>query len=277
MFLGRHTCLPWLFESDALSAVPLLSSRAAPRDVIVVGDRRRVARVLRHLDDAMDLSAFSGENIGELAAGRVAVGVGTTGSLPVLVVETQMGGPAVEIIVREILDESFHPDGPRSIIRVGTCGTLEVEGKVPPLCIGSHATGWSNTIEQTERGVLAGWEDGSDPPVLECTPEVIKAMQAAAAEIAPGVFAATGGAFSKDSLYSEQDTEFAAILRRLGCVATEMEISTIGPLAQRLGVAWGCVLASGGVVPDGPWLPPDEIARNEDRAIEVALSAIRRL
>ena len=37
--------------------------------------------------------------------------------MPVLVVETQMGGPATEIITREVLDESFHPTPPTAVVQ----------------------------------------------------------------------------------------------------------------------------------------------------------------
>jgi uridine phosphorylase len=106
---------------------------------------------------------------------------------------------------------------------------------------------------------------------------VVEALERAARELALGARALTGGCFSKDSLYAEQDHRFAAILGQLGCVATEMELATIGPIAGELGVAWGGIMAAAGRVPDGPWLEPEAILQNEDLAIDVALAALGRL
>ena len=106
---------------------------------------------------------------------------------------------------------------------------------------------------------------------------MVGALERAASALAPGARAITGGCFSKDSLYAEQDHRFATILVQLGCVATEMELATIGPIASELGVAWGGIMAAAGRVPDGPWLEPEAILANEDLAIDVALAALRRL
>jgi uridine phosphorylase len=275
--------LPWIFERDRGSSIPLLAELGgAPPYVIVVGDRRRARRILGRLDEALNLTRHCETKIGAIAAGRVELGVGRTDGVPVMVVESQMGGSATEIIVREVLDRSFHPGGARAVLRVGSCGTLGALDAMPVLAIARFATGWSAAIEQWRRGVLAppgehGGGDSDRPPVVACTPAVVEALTAAAATVAPGVRVGTGGIFSKDSLYSEQDDRFAAILESLGCIATEMELSTIGPLAEWMGVAWGGIMASAGRVPDGPWLEPDAIVVNEDLAIGAALAAIRRL
>jgi uridine phosphorylase len=280
MFLGRHTCLPWIFDKDRFRDLPLLAGLGgAPPYIIVVGDRRRAQRILKRLDDAVDLARYCREHVDELAGGRVDLGIGTKRSVPVMVVESQMGGSATEIIVREVIDESFHPGGARAVIRVGSCGTIGAAEAIPPLAIASFATGWSAAIEQWKRGVLAppaehDPERPETPPVVACTQSVIDALAEGARRAAPGLEAAIGGIFSKDSLYSEQDDRFAEILTSLGCIATEMELSTIGPLADAEKVAWGGIMASAGRVPDGPWFEPKEIERNENLAIDAALEAI---
>lgn len=278
MYHGRHTCLPWVFEHDVHRTVPLLvRTGGAPPYVLLVGDRRRAARVLARLEDGFDLAAHAAAVVGAAAEGRVAVGVGRTGGVPVMVVETQMGGPATEIIVREVLDASFHPeDGKaRAAIRVGSCGMMAHGDVFPDLAIASFATGWSGAIEQCRRGVV-GWTMGEvDPPQVPCSPAVVTALEAGIRRVAPDVTRATSGVFSKDSLYAEQDDAFGAVMARLGCVATEMELATIAPIAAEMGVPWGGIMASAGFVPDGPWLERAEIERNENLAIDVALAAIR--
>ena len=267
VFLGRHTCLGWLQAQATLESVPPF--------IVTVGDRRRAARVLAKLDDGIDLAEQSRARFGPYAAGRVFVGVGRTGAASVLVVESQMGGSATEIILREVLDESFHPSGARAVIRVGTCGTLSRDGELPDVVVADAAVGWSGAIEQSRRGVLATPPEADPgrpprPPSLPCTPSVVDALRQAAKG------AAVGGVFSKDSLYAQQDERFAQLLREFDCIATEMEIATIGPLAEEMGIAWGGIMATGGHL-DHEWYPLERIARNEDLAIDAALGAIRAL
>ncbi|MHC4816640.1 MAG: phosphorylase family protein [Planctomycetota bacterium] len=277
MLLGRHTCLSWLHAGRGLSSVPLLAEAGgAPPHVIAVGDRRRVARVLARLEEPLDLAEHCRETIGERAAGRVALGVGRVGTAAVLAVETQMGGPPTEIILHEVLDESFYTRGARSVIRVGTCGTLAEGGVAPALVIAAFATGWSAAVEQRERGVLGPPAEfdpqrPARPPAISCTDSVVAALRAAAPQ------AAVSGVFSKDSLYAEQDERFAEILRELGCVATEMELATLGPIALSKGVAWGGIMATAGRLDREAWLDAEETERNEDAAIHAALEAVRTL
>jgi uridine phosphorylase len=244
MYLGRHTCLSWLRDEGKLGAVPPF--------VIAAGDRRRVARVLDRLDEAVDLAALARRMIGPSAEGRVALGVGQTAGTPVLAVD--------------------HPGGARAVIRVGTCGALGGGA----LAIAGFASGWSAAAEQSRRGVLgppAEFDPARPPrpPHLPCSPEVIEALRDAAPD------AVVGGVFSKDSLYAEQGEGFARLLRDLDCVATEMELATIGPVANQLGIAWGGIMASAGCLEGEAWFDTGAVEGNEQRAIEAALAAIRAL
>jgi uridine phosphorylase len=278
MYLGRHTCLSWLASGPGLASVPLLRTIGrAPAHVIAVGDRRRVARVLTRLEEPVDLTAHCRATLGERTGGRVDLGIGRTGSVPVMVVETEMGGPATEIILREVLDPSFHSSGAKTVIRVGSCGTLASKDGVPDLVVAEFATGWSAAVEQWRRGVAgppAEFDPGRPPhpPVIPCSAEVVAALREAA-----GAGAASSGVFSKDSLYAEQDEHFAKLMRDLGCAATEMELATIGPIADSLGFLWGGIMATAGCLGHASWYPPEAIERNEDRAIEAALAALRNL
>lgn len=284
-FLGRHTCLSYLFAAGAHAAIPLLAAGAPPW-ILATGDRRRVARIRARLADPLDLRAFACERLGDLAGARVDVALGRYRGTPVLAVETQMGGPATEIILREVLEPSFHAGPARAVIRVGTCGTVHAgPDETPPLAIAEFAAGYSAAIEQARRGVKAPPAESPPdagrasprPPRLPCSPAVTAALVAAVAEVSPGTPFLAGGCFSKDSLYAEQDRRFAAILGELGCVATEMELATIGPVAESLGVLWGGIMATAGRVPDGPWLAPEVIRAHEELAIDVALAALHRL
>ena len=269
MYLGRHTCLPWIFDDEAYATVPLLAGpQAAPPWVVAVGDRRRARRVLALLDEGFDLAAHCRGTLGERAGGRVDVGLGRTGTARVMVVETQMGWPATEIILREVLDPQFHPHGGGAVIRVGSCGMLDRGEATPTLVVADTAHGWC-----AERRS----DDGLAPPKRTCTPRVVEALAAGAAEAAPDVRTEVGGVLSKESLYAEQDDDFGARMEALGCAATEMEAAVVGAVAESLHFRWGGVMASAGHVPGGSWFGADLVTRNEDLAIRAALAAIRRL
>lgn len=273
MYLGAHTCLPFLFD-DGAAAVPALKELGRlPASLLLVGDRRRVLRVLRHLEDPIDVAARCEEVLGTRAAGRVAVGLGHRRGVPVLVVETQMGGPATEIITREVLDESFHPTPPTAVLRVGSCGVFGHLEPPPDLVVAAFATGWSAAREQAQAGVLAAF-GGGEPPIVPCTPAVIEALEDGVAQAPADLPAATGGVLSKDSLYAEEGAGIADAMRALGCIATEMELATLGPVAQEKGLPWGGIMASAGWVPKGEWFGHERTERNEDAAIDAALEAV---
>jgi len=276
MFLGRHTCLPFLFDDDSRRSVPQLAAlERLPPSILLVGDRRRVVRVLHHLEEAVDVAEFCAEAIGPHAAGRVAVGFGSRRGVPVLVVETQMGGPATEIITREVLDESFHTTAPSAVIRVGSCGVLAELEPPPEVVVAAFATGWSAALEQGRHGVLGSRTDPDDnPPVLACSDAVIEALEDGVAKTPADMPEGTGGVLSKDSLYAEEGGRIAEAMIRLGCIATEMELATIGPIAEEKGAAWGGVMASAGWVPQGEWFDRRRVHRNEDAAIDAALEAV---
>jgi len=276
MFLGRHTCLPFLFDEDHLQGLPGLAELGRlPPSILLVGDRRRVVRVLHHLEDSLDVAAHCAERIGPHAAGRVAVGFGHRRGVPVLVVETQMGGPATEIIVREVLDESFHPEPPSAVIRVGSCGVLAELEPPPELVNAAFATGWSGALEQSRYGVLGSRDTAGDrPPVTPCSGAVIEALEDGMAKAPANLPEGTGGVLSKDSLYAEEGAGIADTMAALGCIATEMELATLGAIAEARGARWGGIMASAGLVPHGDWFDHDRIARNEDAAIDAALEAV---
>ena len=273
MFLGRHTCLPYLFDDDHLKAVPGLAALGRlPPTILLVGDRRRVARVLDFLEDGVDVAEAAAQAVGPRAAGRVAVGFGHRRGVPVLVVETQMGGPATEIITREVIDPAFHPTPPHAVIRVGSCGVLEDLDPPPELVVGAFAAGWSSANEQARAGVFAAF-GGEEVPEHLCTPAVIEALEDGVAKAPADLPAGTGGVLSKDSLYAEAGGDIAEAMRGLGCLATEMELATIGPIAEAAGAGWGGIMASVGWIPKGNWFDRERAARNEDAAIDAAIEA----
>jgi len=142
-FFGIHTAVPGLLSKAAdgsspaaaeiVQKTPLKATKKLPPFVVLVGDRRRVDFVCEFLENACVLTdemASKGLN-----RGRCQVAVGLFKGTPVVVCETQMGGPATEIIVRELLSsqvmgQQFEYEGrllkadAKYVIRVGSCAGL---------------------------------------------------------------------------------------------------------------------------------------------------------
>jgi uridine phosphorylase len=283
MFFGRHTCLPWLFEAGENRDIPLLAEiGGAPPFVITVGDRRRARRILARLEGSTNLTEWSRDRLGERESGRVELGVGRAGSAAVMVAESQIGGSATEVILRELIDARFHPRGVAAVLRVGTCGTLIGEGGLPRVAVATFATGWSAAAEQCERGAAGPpmeyrVDRPPDPPRVACTERVVTPQTEGTSRAGAEAQIAHGGVFSKDSLYAEQGPDFVDLMRRLGCIATEMEISTIAAVVRAPEIAFGGIMATADPVPSGTAISAEEVEANEDLAIEIALDAIRLL
>jgi len=114
--LGHHTALSLLsLKPNVWRRIPYLRENDghAPPIVLAVGDRRRVYAIARRLRNPVLLPEIAAKmsNPRLLSKhlpstsefGRVAMAIGTGASTPVLVVETQIGSPATEIVMSEIL------------------------------------------------------------------------------------------------------------------------------------------------------------------------------
>ena len=272
--LGRHTAVSYLADS-AFRDVALLADNAGalPPLVIAVGDARRViaaASVLR-LEPAVFLHEIAAGRGGLAARGRVHLLLGlfrhAGRAIPLLIAETQMGMPATEIILREVLGHcrrSYRAGGRTLdldavyVVRAGTAGGINAAGH-PPLAVGDlvdaeFTLGWSGTLLQTMGGLeLAapqaverfrncwrelGLEFTGDGryPVARSWPGLVAAIEAGARE--RGCVCHRGGNLSKDSLYAEaQAEEFVALRQRYGVLSTEMEQLAIAAVAAQMSSA----------------------------------------
>jgi uridine phosphorylase len=92
---------------------------------LLPGDPFRVERIAKYLDDVADLGWSREFKMCE----------GTYDGLPVGVCSTGIGGPSTAIAAHEL-----HQLGATHLVRVGTCGALDVLVRVGDVCVASQGT-----------------------------------------------------------------------------------------------------------------------------------------
>ncbi len=290
---------------------------------MAVGDRRRVYSIAHRLrkptlipETAARLSKGNRRN-GDLHSiaefGRVAMAIGlTSASVPVLVVETQMGTPATQIIMNEILSDQIttinYQVGKNKIslphkivIRVGTAGGINCP-ESPTITIGdivnaTHSIGATGAVIQSlarldfwRPGAMEAFREkwtslGSDftittdgHPRVECSNRVVEALELAGQRLVGEAYH-RGGNISKDSLYAELSADtFLDLCRTHNCRSTEMELSAIAVAARENNAHFGMISAIIGVLP-GESFTESERAKTlaENRALQAALKAMKSL
>jgi uridine phosphorylase len=295
----------------------------APPLVLAVGDRRRVYSIARKLKKPVFLPETAARLSGRRASekdlrsasefGRVAMAIGlVSSSVPVLVVETQMGAPAAQIIMNEVLSDQltstiYRVDKSKIelpckiVIRVGTAGGINCDGK-PAIEVGdivnaTHSIGATGAVMQSllrldfwSSGAIEEFRKrwthlGSDftitvegHPRVECSHDVVEALDDAGKRLATDAYH-RGGNVTKDSLYAElSDEVFLELCYAHNCRSTEMELSAIAVSARNNNAHFGMVSAIVGVLP-GASFAESEKAKTiaEQRSQRVALEAVKNI
>ncbi len=196
-----------------------------------------------------------------------------TGSLDgtmVSVTSTGIGGPSAAIAVEELVKV-----GARTLVRVGTCGTLDpalVFGDIVVVQAAAHDGGTAG------RYVPRGF------PVIADTDVILALRQAAAST---GQRWRLGIVVSNDAFYAEMEPEGFPTERkvragweawaRAGCVAVEMEAATVLAVAAVRRVRAGAVLAVIDRAGAGMGGMPDAHRLPLDAAIDTAVGGLQRL
>ena len=270
-YLGLHTTIGYLTASE-WGFIPYLKDNggALPPLVIAVGDARRAARAkeILGLKDTVALHEKGEELIGLQGRGRNDIYIGkyshNNRSVPIVIVETQMGMPATEIIMREVLahcslrynmgeDLGKIDSDAIYVIRVGTAGGINDPDKGDKIKVGDivNATfniGWSGTLIESMSGldyssdkILAAfkkkWMESGGSftkdnrfPQASCSADLVGSIDWAAKEL--GIKSVQGGNFSKDSLYAElDDNAFIELRKKYNIMSTEMEQMAIHKVA----------------------------------------------
>ncbi|HHX63085.1 MAG TPA: uridine phosphorylase [Epulopiscium sp.] len=193
---------------------------------ILPGDPGRVEKIASYLDNAK----YIGTNreyttwLGEIEGEKV------------LVMSTGMGGPSTAIGVEELV-----MTGVETFIRIGTCGGMATKVIGGDLVIANgaiRAEGTSREYVPIEFPAISDFD-------------VTSALVTGAKEI--GKTFHTGVVQCKDSFYGQHDPNRMPVSYMLnnqwdawikaGCLASEMESSTLFAVASVLGVKAGCILS----------------------------------
>ncbi|MBU0532050.1 hypothetical protein KKB44_01005 [Candidatus Micrarchaeota archaeon] len=275
--LGSHTAVGHLHELKKWKELPYLrdNNGMLPPFIIAVGSRVRVmkAREILNFDDPVFIDQEALGRVGINAFGRVSVlvGVSEIGDYPVplLVIETQMGCPATQIILREAMyyarEDGYVFSGTevRSdgiyVTRVGTCAGVNSHASSEPrisigdILIANETYGSIGSVIQSAIGEInftgicvaervdemrkilltkkaIRLSDDLHSILTKSMPRSVTNLQMAARDL--GLPVMIGANFSKDSLYAEIGEEGFVRMRDVyGVLSTEMEQQQIDVLA----------------------------------------------
>ncbi len=175
---------------------------------------------------------------------------------PLLIQSTGMGGPSAAIVLEELCEL-----GLRVAVRVGTCGALDDALRLGDLVVASTAL----VADGTSRALGAGERVAADASVLTALREQTGAR--------------CGPVVSTDLFY-DPDASRGRAWREAGALAVEMEAATVLRVAERRGVAAGCLLAvtdTFGAHGDRTRIGEDGLARAGEQLGRVAAAALAQL
>ena len=189
---------------------------------------------------------------------------------PVLVVNTGMGGPTLEIVVQELIQL-----GVGTFLRIGTTGAIR-----PEIAVGS--------LIVTEAAIrLDGTSDHYAPP---CYPaagsvELVVALRQAARRLGRAVH--SGLTVSSATFYPGQERydSAAGYVRRdfqgslaewqaLGALNYEMEAGALFTICRTMGLHAGCICAAVANRTQSEQVVREVIRKGEEAAAEVGLAAL---
>ena len=228
--------------------------------VLLPGDPGRCEVIAARLDGARRIASHR----------EFTTCTGSLDGVPVSVTSTGIGGPSAAIAVEELVRA-----GARTLVRVGSCGSLD-----PGLGFGDVVV-----VQAAARG--DGTPDHYAPAGFPAVADLDVVLALREAARATGHRHRVGVVLSNDAFYAEMEPESfpeEGVIRarwdawaRAGCIAAEMEAATVLTVAAVRRVRAGAVLvvidsASQGVggLPDARGLPVDA-------AIDVAVDGLRRL
>jgi len=230
------------------------------RYVLLPGDPGRVEPIARHFDDPV-LVASNREYV---------TWTGTLDGVPVACTSTGIGCPSTAIAVEELA-----AIGADTFIRVGTSGSIQ-----PDIVTG-------------ELGIISGAirDEGTShhylPPEFPAVADIDVTAALRAGARASGYPFRVGIAQSKDSFYGQHAPDRMPIGPELhrrwaawtagGAICSEMEAATLYIVASTLRVRAGGVMLIFANVGGRVVTPEERAAGDVERAIEVAVAAVRRL
>ena len=230
------------------------------RYVILPGDPKRCAKIAKYFDDPVQI-ADSREYV---------TFTGTLDGVKVSVTSTGIGGPSASIAMEELVE-----CGADTFIRIGTCGGIETSVKGGDVVIATGAVRMEGTSKE--------YAPIEYPAVASL--DVINALVKSAKDM--GAEFHTGVVQCKDAFYGQHRPEAMPVsyellnkweaFKRMVCLASEMESAALFTVAQFLRVRCGsCFLVVANQERAKLGLDNPQ-AHDTDRAIRVAIGAIREL
>lgn len=228
--------------------------------VILPGDPKRCEKIAKYFDDAK-LVADSREYV---------TYTGYLDGVKVSVTSTGIGGPSASIAMEELVKAGAH-----TFLRIGTCGGMQTEVLSGDVVIATGAIRMEGTSKE--------YAPIEFPAVADLA--VTNALVGAAKE--KGVPFHTGVVQCKDAFYGQHEPETKPVSyelmnkweawKRMGCLASEMESAALFIVANYLRVRAGsCFLVVANQERAKLGLE-NPVVHDTDRAIQVAVEAIRNL
>ncbi|HEV2863948.1 MAG TPA: nucleoside phosphorylase [Pyrinomonadaceae bacterium] len=224
--------------------------------VFLPGDPDRVYAISEHFEARREVSSARG----------FLIHTGHIDGTPVSAVCTGVGGPSAALVTEELIALGAH-----TLLRVGTCGSLQPDVRAGELVI--------SVASVRDEGTTRQYVPAEFPAVASF--ELVNALVAAAAKVA--VICHVGITHSKDAFYSEYPERTAhpseagsrwATWRRANALATEMEAASIFVLGSLRACRAGAILSVVGSVLDENLIFDQSSVRH---AVAVAVEAIRGL
>lgn len=230
------------------------------RYVIMPGDPKRCAKIAEYFENPV-LIADNREYV---------TYTGTLEGVKVSVTSTGIGGPSAAIAMEELVR-----CGADTFVRIGTCGGMQTEVKSGDVVIATGAIRMEGTSKE--------YAPVEFPAVADLS--ITNALRKAAKE--KGYSFHTGVVQCKDSFYGQHEPETKPVgyelmekweaWKRLGCLASEMESAALFIVGSYLHVRVGsCFLVVANQERERLGLE-NPVVHDTDRAIQVAVEAIRRL
>ena len=177
---------------------------------------------------------------------------------PISVMAHGMGIPSVSIYVSELIDAY----GVKTIVRVGSCGTVLPGATLREVVIGAGAC--------TDSGVNRMRFGGYDYAAIADFDLLRSAVDAARAE---GINHRVGNLFSADLFYTP-DPDMFKTMAKYGIVGVEMEAAGIYPICAEHGVAALAICTVSDNIVTGEALDSEARATSFDEMIQVALATV---
>ncbi len=202
--------------------------------ILMAGPPGRVRMVASNLKRPVTVSKQSEER-------GVVVINGFYNEVPLTVVNHGMGTPSASIILREIIESiDFSREKRATIIRIGTCGSLQKYVKVGDIVVSTGCVREDGTTQ------LIVHNEYPAVPDLKTTLSIVLAAEDAGYKIGEDLW--VGITHAKSELYGFETPSLSAIpeeledrlksYKRMGVLATEMEFPIFTILADMYNAEW---------------------------------------